>query len=236
VAESARIRIGDEEFSAADAAPFVFGRSDADGVVGLNADDMGVSAVAGSVELAWGVWWVVNGSTKRRLLVETAPGADPVTIECGHRHALVTPRIRILVPGALYTYVLELDLPEDYASQLLRVEGSGSSGTIVPGEDVPLTVADRTALAAMFSGFLEPWPHRRDLPNSYEAAARLAGPDWTDTAIRKRIERIRERFREAGFYFEGDRAREELVGHLISNGLLSGADLDLLPGRGVPAD
>lgn len=56
----ATIAIGDEQFEASEGHPFVFGRADADGVIGLNPEDMGISSVAGSVELTWGVWWVVN--------------------------------------------------------------------------------------------------------------------------------------------------------------------------------
>ena len=67
----AAVVIDGERFSASYSSPLVFGRADAEGIVGLDATDMGISAVAGSVELAWGVWWVVNQSTKRALLIET---------------------------------------------------------------------------------------------------------------------------------------------------------------------
>jgi hypothetical protein len=71
---SASILIDGEEFEVSPAQPFVFGRVDGDGVVGLDANDMGISAVAGSLESAWGVWWVVNQSTKRALILEHPTG------------------------------------------------------------------------------------------------------------------------------------------------------------------
>jgi hypothetical protein len=232
VADEARVQIGDQVFLAAPERPFVFGRAPDEerSIVGLNREDMGVSSEAGSIELQSGVWWVINRSAKRRLLIEPAPGADPITVERGHPAAIVTSSVRLLVPGALYTYVLDVTVPEDYAASLQR-HNPGATGTIVPGAEVDLSTEDRRALAAMFSGYLEPWPHHRELANGYAKAAHLAGPSWTETAIRRRIETIRERFREAGYYFEGDRAREDLATHLVGNAILTEADLDLLDGR-----
>jgi hypothetical protein len=71
----ASVTIAGEYFVASPDRPLVFGRADSDGVVGLHADDMGISAIAGSLELAWGVWWVINQSTKRPLLLEQAADA-----------------------------------------------------------------------------------------------------------------------------------------------------------------
>src|SRR5690242_4974566 len=76
--------------------PFVFGRASLDGVVGLDPNDMGISAVAGSVEHAAGLWWVVNRSRKRRLLLELSPGTPPVQLGCGQRFAVSVPRVAVL--------------------------------------------------------------------------------------------------------------------------------------------
>lgn len=228
--QQAVVLIGEERFEADETQPFVFGRDDSDGAVGLNTNDMGVSGIAGSIEWSWGLWWVVNLSAKRRLLVETQVGIAPTVLERGHRHAVVVPRLRVLVPGALFTYAIEMRVSEDYARRLQHATAEGT-GTLVPGADVGLSDKDVTALAAVFAGYLEPWPHRREQPNGYTAAAKLAGPDWTATTVRKRIERIRERFQDVGLFFEGDRARDELAAHLISNGMITGDDLRRLAGR-----
>ena len=80
-----------ETFSLSPDQPFVFGRADTDDIVGLDANDMGISAEAGSVECAWGLWWVVNRSRKRRLLLDDDGGGVPQRLDSGHRHAISVP-------------------------------------------------------------------------------------------------------------------------------------------------
>jgi hypothetical protein len=66
----ALVVIAKEEFAVGTEGPFVFGRADAEDVVGLNPNDMGISAEAGSVECDGALWWVVNRSRKRPLLLD----------------------------------------------------------------------------------------------------------------------------------------------------------------------
>jgi hypothetical protein len=49
--------------------------------------------------------------------------------------------------------------------------------------------------------------------------------------VRKQIERLKERLARGGLYLNGPRANDELADHLIGNGLLTAADLSLLPGH-----
>jgi hypothetical protein len=120
----ASVTIAGESFVASPDRPLVFGRADSDGVVGLHADDMGISAIAGSLELAWGVWWVINQSTKRPLLLEHPGGTTQLRLAPGHRHALTTDRVDVLVPGAIYTHVLEVVLPDAYVDGLRGGQGA----------------------------------------------------------------------------------------------------------------
>ncbi|MGH3370106.1 MAG: hypothetical protein ACRDPR_08895 [Nocardioidaceae bacterium] len=64
------VRIGGDTFEASPEQPLVFGRGGEPGVAGLDPRDMGISARAGSIECSMGVWWVINRSRTRRLLVE----------------------------------------------------------------------------------------------------------------------------------------------------------------------
>jgi hypothetical protein len=212
--------------------PFVFGRCDADGVVGLDPNDMGISAIAGSVESAWGVWWVINQSTKRPLQLEHPAGQGQLRIAPGHRHALTTDAVDIVVLGAIYTHVLQVALPEAYVAELRGGVGRLTSGTLT-AEAVNLTERDRDALTALCAGYLEPFPHRREHPNTYEEAARLlGGPPWTGDKVRKATERVKERYaKRQSLYFEGAQANYELAAHLIGGGVLTGEDLVRLPGR-----
>jgi len=226
------IQIGHEWFPLSTTEPFVFGRADAEGVLGLDANDMGISAIAGSVEMAWGVWWVVNQSTKRPLVLEHPGIPGQLHLAPGHRHALMTDRVDLLVPGAIYTHVLCLTLPESYAAELRGGTGRLSTGTLT-GAAVRLTPRDRDALAGLCAGYLESFPRRREHPNTYEEAARLlGGGDWTGAKVRKAVERVKQRYaQDQAVYFDGPQANYDLAARLISDGVLTGADLARLPGR-----
>lgn len=227
VAPGAAVLVGGDEFPLEDGQPFVFGRADAAGVVGLDANDMGISAVAGSIEWAWGLWWVVNRSAKRPLLLDTGDGSPPMRLPPGARHAVGRTRLSVLVPGVIFTHRLEVELPVAESTPLDRARHS--SGTITG--DLALTVRDRDVLVALFSGYLEVFPRRQARPRTYQQAADLLGPPWTKTAVRKQLERLKERLAAAGTYFDGPQANFDLADHLILNGLLTPDDL-LRPSRG----
>lgn len=230
--DAASVTVGTERFVASVERPFVFGRADGTGVVGLDVDDMGISAIAGSIEMAWGVWWVVNQSSKRPLMLEHPGGPPQLRIAPGHRYAVTTERVNVLVPGAIYTHVLEVVLPAAYASQLRTGTGRPTSGTLT-GAPVDFSTRERDALTALCAGYLESFPLRREHPNTYEEAARLlGGQPWTGDRVRKAVERVRERFaKKQGVYFEGPQANYELAANLVSAGILTGEDLARLPGR-----
>jgi hypothetical protein len=225
VAPGAAVLVGGDEFPLGDDQPFVFGRVDAAGVVGLDANDMGISAIAGSIEWAWGLWWVVNRSTKRPLLLDIGDGSPPLRLPCGARHAVGVARLSVLVPGVIFTHRLEVVLPE--ATAIPLEPGRASSGTITG--DLTLTERDHDVVVALFSGYLEVFPRRQARPRTYQQAADLLGRPWTKTSVRKQLERLKERLAAAGTYFEGPQANFDLADHLILNGLLTPTDLERLP-------
>ena len=219
--------VGDEEFALSTDEPLVFGRADAPGVIGLDATDMGISAVAGSVESAWGLWWVVNRSGKRPLFLENDGGGAPHRLGCGQRHAVSVGRLSILVPGVIYTHRLEVVVP---TADLARFDAVRSSSGTMTGE-AHLSERDLDVLVALLSGYLEDFPRRQARPRTYQQVAELLGPPWTKTAVRKQLERLKQRLAGAGVYFDGPQANFDLADHLIGNGLLSPADLRRLPAR-----
>ena len=228
VSKAAMVLVGGDEFYLAPDRPFVFGRTDGEGVVGLDANDMGISAIAGSVEWIWGLWWLVNYSRKRRLLLDDGTGGQPQRLECGQRFAINVGCLTVLVPGAIYTHRIEVVIPE---SELARVEGSRvTSGTLVAG-DLRLNERDKDALVAMFSGYLEAFPRRTARPRTYQEAATLLGTSWTAVSVRKQIERLKERASRIEVYFEGPHANYDLADYLVANGLLVQADLSRLEHR-----
>jgi hypothetical protein len=228
VTAAATVLILGEEFRVIPEQPFLFGRADGDGVVGLDTSDMGISSLAGSVEWAWGLWWLVNHSRKRRLLLDDGTGGEPQRLDCGQRFAINVPRLTVLVPGAIYTHRIEVVVPE---GDLARVAGSRiTSGTLIAG-DLRLSERDKDVLVAMFSGYLEDFPRRTMRPRTYQQAADLLGTPWTAVTVRKQIERLKERAARADVYFEGRYANYDLADHLVANRLLVRDDLARLERR-----
>jgi hypothetical protein len=220
------ISVGGQNYIAKAEQPFVFGRSGCERTVGLDPGDMGISAEAGSIEFAMGLWWVLNRSQKRPLFLEPDPGSQPLRISAGDRVAITKPQTVVLVPGAVYTHRIDVRIGDEYASSL-RVATSPASGTITFG-DIEFSERDRDALSALFSGYLRPFPHWSPRPVSYEEAAALLGEPWTKVTVRKQVERLKERLARAGFYLQGPRANDELAEHLTTSGLISQLSLTRL--------
>jgi hypothetical protein len=199
------IGLGNQLYEVAAGEGLTFGRS-ARTTLCLDATDLGISRVAGSLEADAGVWWLVNKSTVR---------------------------ITVIVEGATRRHALTIDLPEE-------AQDSSSSGPVsgpqVDGNptraasDVSLTSADKLALVALFSGYLEPFPRYDPHPKSYaDAAARL---DWPRTTLVKRVEYMRTRLTNAGVpNLLGDNALQHLAEWALATALIGRADLALLPPR-----
>jgi hypothetical protein len=226
------ILVGGDSFQASAEQPFVFGRLDSPSIVGLDPNDMGISGVAGSVEFAWRVWWVVNLSRKRPLLIEHPGGRERLRLDPGERHALTAAQMVVLVPGEIFTHVIELVLPDDYVAAFQVLQGESSSGTLLSARTVKLSELERDALIAVFAGYLEAFPRRREHPNSYEEAQALLGPGWSAAGVRKAVERVKRRYADKEqLYFTGPHANYDLAAYLISNRILTGADLHRITGR-----
>jgi hypothetical protein len=219
----ATILLGGEMFTATEGDPFVFGRGDSDGIVGLDADDMGISAEAGSVERDHGLWWVVNRSRKRRLLLELEPGQDHVRLACGVRHAVTRTPTVVLVPGAVYTHRLEVHVPADDLA--IHTPAAGRTSSTITQGDLALPEKDRLVLAGLFSGYLRPFPRRDPRPLQYGELAELLGGGWTQKKASKHVERIKERFAKHGVYFEGLRANEAMAEFVLDNGIVGTDEL-----------
>lgn len=196
-------------------------------VIGLDRNDMGISAQAGSVEWDRDLWWVVNRSRKRPLLLDDGVGGALYPLKSGLRHAISAARSSVLVPGVVHTHLIEVLVPvEDLACFRPATPPSGT----ITGE-VRLTESDRAVAIALFSGYLEEFPRRETRPRTYQQAAELLGSPWTKTTVRKQIERLRQRLAEAGMHFDGPQANFELADHFIHNGVLTSADLGCLVAR-----
>jgi hypothetical protein len=237
------VRVGDDRLIAQIDRPLLFGRADVapppppatdpagagpspaaePGIVGLDPQDMGISARALAVECDQGIWWLANLSAKRNLLLDPGFGSALITLRPGQRHAIAVSPLGVLVPGAIFTHRLDVHVPEPWLA-LRRPSELGASGTIA-GEELHLTKSDRAALAAVFSPLLRSWPRRGGHPLSYQEAADLLGPGWTGTSVRKHFERVRQRLADSGTFFDGSHAKDDLGRYLLDAAILTAADL-----------
>jgi hypothetical protein len=217
---------GDNPPEMQDAAPATGPAADAPSVIGLDPQDMGISARTLSVEFDQGVWWLANLSAKRNLLLDPGYGSALITFRPGQRHAIAVSPLGVLVPGAIFTHRVDVHVPDESLA-MHRPTEFVASGTIT-GDDLHLTKSDREALAAVFSPLLQSWPRRGAHPLSYQEAADLLGTGWTGTAVRKHFERVRQRLADSGTFFDGSHAKDDLGQYLLDNAILSASDLESL--------
>ena len=224
------IGLGDQRYEVGEGEELTFGRSPRTTLC-LDPSDLGISRVAGSFEADAGVWWLVNKSTVRPLEVVDDVGIRTV-LPPGRRLAVTAP-ITVIVEGAMRRHALTVDLPEE---ALEGGPGGPISGPHFEGtppraaSEVSITSADKVALVALFSGYLEPFPRYDPHPKSYaDAAARLK---WPRTTLVKRVEYMRTRLTNAGVpNLLGENALQHLAEWALATGLISRTDLALLPPR-----
>lgn len=203
------------------AAPLVFGRTTAAGVVGLDPGDRGISAVAGSVGFHDG-WVISNLSRRRPLFVEYPNVVRHHQVAPGDQLRLSGPGT-LLVAGAIYTHPISVKVPAP-------PEAAGVQVTTPDERTVSYTLTDdeHLAIVAVAVGYLRRWPRHDPHPLAYVDAASLIGV--TPTALRRRLDHLRESLRtEIDLETSGPHALRSLIDYCIDCGLLAVADLALLP-------
>lgn len=198
---------------------FTFGRSQRCTLC-LDPLDVGISRTAGCVEYAEGTWWLRNRSESRSFDV----------VRNGIR-SVAGPRVRHAVDGELLVVVtgsegrhyIELTGPELDAPAETTMTGLPTA----VGQDVKLNQKDRLALAVLFEGYLRDGAAHDPWPRTYDSAVARLG--WTRAALVHRIDYLRERLRKAGVpNLYGQRAMAFLAEHVLTTGMLTKADLELL--------
>jgi hypothetical protein len=201
---------------------YTFGRSrDCD--LCLDADDTGISRLAGFVEFEHGTWWIDNHSTSRPLAIIDDLGFRSVLPP--KRRVAVQLETQVIVEGTRGQHSLRIEVETPR-----RAESTGESPAGVPtaiGAEVFISAADRIAMVALFAGYLEDPPRYDPYPKSYAAAAARLG--WRRTTLVKRIEYLRTRLDTAGVpNMKGFSALTNLAEYAISRGLITREDLELL--------
>jgi hypothetical protein len=206
--------------------PVTFGRSTACTIC-LDEEDTGISRIAGEVSWKNEVWWLVNRSGTRPLIVTDVRIPRNVVPRL-RRHPLdaVT---RVIVDGKSAQHILAITphTATDHGS----IETESPGLTTSYGFDVRVGEEDLLALAALFEKYMLN-PSRMESIRSYDAAAMRIGSGHTSNQVRRRVENLRNRLDAAGVRgLKGANAMQHLAEYLIGAGVLTTADIRRLPPR-----
>jgi hypothetical protein len=227
MSDTAVVTVGEQRFELAAGEVLTFGR-DPSCAVCFDPDDLGISRLAGSIEHDAATWWVVNRSAVRPLQAVDEIGIRTV-VAPGRRLAVVGP-LTVVVEGSVRRHAMAVQTGTETAGPDPIPSDPGDTRPTVTAAEVVINEQDRLALAALFSGYLEPFPRYDPHPRSYaDAAARLG---WPRSTLVKRIEYLRTRLTNAGVpNLQGDNALPALAEWALITGSLTRDDLALLPGR-----
>lgn len=218
------VTVGDARFELSPGDALTFGR-DPSCAVCLDADDLGISRLAGSVEAEGGTWWVFNRSSVRPLEAVDEIGIRTI-VAPGRRLALVGP-LTVVVEGSVRRHALRVQASGPEGSAPRSPAAPGDVRPTVTAADVVINEQDRLALVALFGGYLESFPRYDPHPRSYADAAAALG--WPRTTLVKRVEYLRTRLSNAGVpNLQGDNALSALAEWALVTGTLSRDDLALL--------
>jgi hypothetical protein len=202
-----------------------FGRSSSN-LLPVGVGDRSVSRVAGEAFWSDGCWWLQNTSKTRPLHRLDDTGLR-VPIPVAGRISLIDPLTRVSLVGSIHTHVIVFShtgashVPREHEHEHID-DAKTAEALLSPNEF--------RAVVALVEGYLEPPPRHDPRPRTYsEAAERLGIPAST---VRKRIERARAKFVEAGVVeLCCPDARVELAEFVLSTRMVGRDDLDLLGGR-----
>lgn len=193
---------------------------------GAEVTDRGISRHAGSIAVDDGMVVVRNTSTTRSIELREPTGLASV-ISAGGTRAITDLPVTLIITGAIRRHGLRLRTDDPSPSLVSESAGPDASMT----QKVPLpTAGQRSALTAMFEGYLVEFPRWDPNPATYEATGTRLG--LTETAVRRRIEEYRDKLKMADIAgLEVRDARPALAQFLLSTGIITVEDLDLLPRR-----
>lgn len=190
----------------------------------LDADDLGISRLAGSVEHEAGTWWLLNRSTVRAMTAGDELGMRTV-LSPGRRLA-VTGAFTVVVEGSSRRHALDVVAERSLAPGVVVDQASDA----LPTDRLDAGTVndqDRLALVALFAGYLETFPRYDPHPRSYADAAAELG--WSRTSLVKRVEHLRGRLTGAGVpNLVGDTALQQLAEWALTTGVIRRDDLTLL--------
>ncbi|MDQ2839380.1 MAG: hypothetical protein M3Y89_18595 [Actinomycetota bacterium] len=190
----------------------------------LDADDLGISRLAGSVEHEAGTWWLLNRSTVRPLTAADELGIRSV-LAPGRRLA-VAGSLTVMVEGSARRHAIDV-MAERFPVAGATPEQASDALPTARFDAGTVNDLDRLALVALFAGYLEAFPRYDPHPRSYADASAELG--WSRTTLVKRVEHLRTRLTGAGVpNLVGETALQQLAEWALTTGVVGRNDLALL--------
>ncbi len=184
-------------------------------------------------------WWLTNEGRSITIQIADADSRSNVNLAPGSEIALSFPNSILRFRAGVTDYELLVRVPDrdagdddDAEADLLDLDDEAVGDTIALS-DLPLADEQRLLLLALAEGTLRN-PHGNDeLPTNRAVARRLG---WSITKFNRKLDNLCNRFTKLGVgglrgsidQLATDR-RRRLVDHAIESGLVTRAQLDLLP-------
>jgi hypothetical protein len=227
-----QVSVGEHRFVLRTSDTFTVGRWEGCSVT-LDTADHGISRIAVTIGFEHGTWWVRNNSQRRELRIVDALGLTsllPVarTGAPAPKRAVDPAGMRVVVTGDIFSHEIRLTPadPELHST----TAGVASAQTETVEYVLKLTIARRSALVAMMSGYLQPHPRYHPEPLTYPDAAKMLG--LSTATVRKRIEAVRAQLVKHGVPgLEVPDARRPLAEWLLAHRHIGPADLAWLKER-----
>lgn len=222
------LRYGDELVHAVAPAMLRFGRS-SDNDISV-ADDPAMHRWQGRLEFSGGHWWLRNAGAKTPLHVQDLGSSSAVLLTPGQLACLTFPEAIITfttIDARSYQLTVRHDAPQPGDAP-----GETQGGTLTQSQVVPLRGDHLLLVLALAEPQLRDPAGHPTLPSNREVARRFG---WKLPGYNSKLDKICAKFHRAGVHglrgsiatVANDR-RARLVEHLITTGLVTAGDLELL--------
>jgi len=209
---------------------FTFGRT-GDLIVD---DNPYMHRIVGRFRFADGLWWIDNAGSAITLEIADRNSPSRMKLAPGSSASLSFERSVVRFPAAATTYEIEVTIPSPDRTPVEKLSNDVGEDTVtVSVLGISMTDDQRRCIASLAKARLEDPGAPATIPTNRSAAALLG---WKITRFNRKLDNVCNRLADAGVAgLRGDASematnrRQRLVDYSISSGLITAADLELLP-------
>lgn len=188
----------------------------------------------GHISFRHGQWWIRNAGSRIAITVTDLDSPSNVMLTSGRESALTFPRARITFSAGSSNYELLVDLTSDDDASRDDFDDQDFDATSMTMDQSQLPlVGDQRLLAIALAESKIRAPHEPLVLPSNKSIANRFG--WSMTTFNRKLDRLCKKLARAGVSGlvgrPGELAtnrRQVLAEHLVTTGVLSAADLELL--------